>query len=201
MILEGSRNRLGMKHRALGYGLLLAFALSAKGVLALEMIPSCETRDLGAGLLFVRGTVAFDAPVKVAYSVVSEYDSLSRFVSAMDSSYVLSRDSVGAVVRQVGTMGLLVRRSVRTELRFEEHPPSLLRFEILNGDFPTYYGTWRFEDRDAETWLVYSVTLKPPSFVPHWLLRSMLEQVLCKTLREVAEECMRRGKESPSQSR
>jgi ribosome-associated toxin RatA of RatAB toxin-antitoxin module len=173
--------------------LLCVLAGLASSEARADVSPDCESRNLGAGILFVRGIAEINTPPELAYAVVTDYDNLSRFVSAMDSSFVVSRDSTGVLVRQIGTAGLLIRRKIRLALRFEEHPPSTVRFEIIEGDFPSYYGTWRFERCETGTRLVYSVTLRPPAFIPAWMIRPMLERTLCQTLGEVAGECLRRS--------
>jgi ribosome-associated toxin RatA of RatAB toxin-antitoxin module len=152
----------------------------------------CETRDLGAGTFWARGSIDLPAPPESAFALMADYDHLPRFVTAMDSSKVVRRDSATVWVRQVGTAALVVRRQVRMELRFAEAPPRLLRFEIARGDFPVYYGSWRFETAPAGTRLVYTLTMKPPSFIPQWIVRPYVERILCRTLNEVRAECVRR---------
>jgi ribosome-associated toxin RatA of RatAB toxin-antitoxin module len=155
--------------------------------------PDCLSRDLGGGLFLARGSVFLPTSPDSAFAILVDYEALPRFVSAMDSSRVVRRDSVAAIVRQVGTAALIVPRRVWIELRFEPTPPQLLRFEIARGDFPVYYGSWKFEPAVPGTRLVYTLTMKPPGFVPQWLVRPYVERILCRTLREVRDECMRRA--------
>lgn len=156
-------------------------------------IPVCSTRNLGGRLVYATGKVDIPVPPERAYDVVTDYVHLPEFVTAMDSCIVLSRDSLGALVRQVGTAQLLVRRSIRMTLRFTEERPSRLRFEIVSGDFPIYYGKWEFEPSPTGTVLGYSVTMRPPTFVPTWLVRPSIEKTLCRTLSQTRREIERRA--------
>lgn len=171
------------------------FALVELGFAAAsEIAPpaDCESRDLGGGVFFVRGHVDIGATPEQVYAVVADFDHAADFVSAMDSSRVLSQDSDGVLVRQVGTTHFLVRHTVRLALRFRESPPSLLRFEIVGGDFAVYYGSWKTAPQDGGTRLQYEVTLRPPGFVPQFLVRPLAERILCQTLEEVRGEVQRR---------
>jgi len=118
----------------------------------------------------------------------------------MDTSRVVGRDAKGVLVRQVGTARLVITRSVRMTLRFQVRPPDLLRFEIVSGDFPVYYGAWRVSAREGGSRLVYDVTMQPPSFVPQFLVRSIVEAVLCRTLAQVHGEVLRRSGIPPPDS-
>ena len=161
---------------------------------AAEEAPVCSSRNLGGRLVYGAGRIEIPVPPERVHDVLTDYVRLPDFVTAMDSCIVVGRDSLGVVVRQVGTIQLLVRRSLRLTLRFREEPPSRLRFEIVSGDFPVYYGAWEFEPSSAGTVLEYSVTMRPPAFVPTWLVRPSIERTLCRTLVETGREAERRDR-------
>jgi ribosome-associated toxin RatA of RatAB toxin-antitoxin module len=131
------------------------------------------------------------APVRV-YEAVTDYAHLPEYVTAMDSCTVLGRDSLGVVVQQMGMIKVIVRRPLRMTLRFKEEPPARLWFEIVAGDFSVYYGVWEFEPSNNGTLLKYTVTMRPPAFVPTWLVRPSIERTLCRTLVETRREAERR---------
>ena len=108
-------------------GLAVALA-GAPSVALANDLPVCSTRNLGGRLVYATGRI--DVPVAPArvFEAVTDYARLPNYVTAMDSCIVVGRDSLGIVVRQVGTIQLLVRRSLRLTLRFQEEPPSRLRF-------------------------------------------------------------------------
>jgi ribosome-associated toxin RatA of RatAB toxin-antitoxin module len=156
--------------------------------------PECTSRSLGGGRIFVRGRAACDAPPAAVYDVVADFDHAAEYVSAMDSSRVMGRDSSTVRVRQIGTTRFIIARTVRMTLRFHPQPPELLRFEIADGDFPVYYGSWRFEPDPLGARVVYDVTMQAPAFIPALLVRPLVERILCRTLREVQAEVRRRQK-------
>jgi uncharacterized protein YndB with AHSA1/START domain len=173
--------------------LLLATALlGATSGAAPQSPPTCETRDLGHRLLFARGTIEIPAPPQRVFAVVTDYDHLAEFVTAIDSSRVVRRDSIGVVVRQLGTAALIIPHAVHMTLRFHAEPPHLLRFEIVAGDFAVYYGEWRFDTAGEGTRLVHSVTMRPPIFVPMMIVSPSVERLLCRTLTQVRAEVARR---------
>jgi ribosome-associated toxin RatA of RatAB toxin-antitoxin module len=192
------------QHRSpLRTGALLSIAIASSGIAAahgadstspaVRQVPACESRSMGGGLVFVRGRVDFETPVQAVYDVIADFDHLSEFVSAMDTSRVVGRDAKGVLVRQVGTARFVIKRNVRMTLRFQTRAPDLLRFEIVDGDFPVYYGAWRISERSGGSRLVYDVTMQPPAFVPQFLVRSLVEAILCRTLGEVWAEVARRA--------
>lgn len=154
--------------------------------------PDCKCRGLGDRLLFARGTVDIPVPPARVFAAVTDYDRLAEYVSTMDSSRVLRHDSTDVLVRQVAKVPLLLPLAVHMTLRFRAEPPARLRFEIVSGDFPVYYGDWRFEGDGAATHLVYSVTMRPPALLPAALLHPAVEALLCRTLAEVRAEAERR---------
>jgi ribosome-associated toxin RatA of RatAB toxin-antitoxin module len=156
-----------------------------------------EFRSLGGGLVFARATADLAAAPRRVFDVLADYERLADWVTAIDSSAVVRRDSNAVVVRQVGRTRFLLERRVRLVLRFSEAPPELLRFEIAAGDFRVYYGSWRFEPRAGGTRLVYTVTFEPPEWIPRPLLRHVLERDLRTLLPEIDREVRRRGAAPP----
>jgi carbon monoxide dehydrogenase subunit G len=171
---------------------LAAALLGSSGWAATATPPDCRCRDLGDRLLFARGTVDIAVPPERVFATVTDYDRIAAYVSAVDSSRVVRRDSTGVLVRQVARLPGLLPLSVRTTLRFRPEPPLALRFEIVAGDLAVYYGDWRFEEAGAATRLVYSVTMRPPVFLPAVVVHPALEALLCRTLAEVRSEAERR---------
>jgi hypothetical protein len=153
----------------------------------------CMSRDMGGGTFLARGSIDLPVPPQSAFTILTDYERLPTFITAMDSSRVLQRDSTGVLVRQIGTAALVVPRRVRIDLRFTEDAPRILRFEIASGDFPVYYGSWKLDPAPPGSRLVYTLTMKPPSFIPQFIVRPFVERLLCRTLRQVRAECQRRS--------
>jgi len=159
--------------------------------------PEVAARAIGGGRIFARARIELAAPPSAVYALVADFDRLGDFVSAIDTSRVVGRDSAGVLVRQVGTTVLLVRKTVRMTLRFRPEPPQRLWFEIVAGDFATYAGSWRFEPCAAGTRLTYDVTFTAPDLVPGPLVRHVVERDLKRMLRELQAEVARRTGADP----
>jgi ribosome-associated toxin RatA of RatAB toxin-antitoxin module len=130
------------------------------------------------------------------FDVVSDYDRLGDFVGAIDSSHVIERDSTGVLVRQVGKTTLVIRKTVRMTLRFRPQPPERLWFEIVSGDFTTYFGSWRFEPHPSGTRLTHDITFSAPEHLPGPLVRHVVERDLRMMLSELRLEIARRRQAS-----
>jgi ribosome-associated toxin RatA of RatAB toxin-antitoxin module len=153
--------------------------------------PRVHVRGLGSRV-FARAQVAVPAPPHAVYDLLCDFDRLGDFVSAIDTSRVIARDSTGVLVRQVGSTVLLVRKTVRMTLRFRPQPPQRLWFEIVAGDFRTYSGSWHVEPEAGGTRVTYDVTFTPPDLVPGPLVRHVVERDLERMLRELYAEATRR---------
>lgn len=154
--------------------------------------PHTVVRALGGGLTFARAQVDLPWPPERVFDLVSDFDHLGDFVSAIDSSHVVRRDSTGTIVRQVGTTTLLVSKTVRMTLRFHPRRPAELRFEIVDGDFRVYYGAWKFGTAGIGTHLTYDVTFAAAAELPGVLVRHVVQRDLQRMLTELAAEIVRR---------
>lgn len=154
--------------------------------------PHTAVRALGGGLTFARAQVDLPWPPERVFDLVADFDHLGDFVSAIDSSRVVRRDSTATIVRQVGTTTLLVSKTVRMTLRFQPRRPAELRFEIVDGDFRVYYGAWKFAAAGAGTHLTYDVTFAAAAELPGVLVRHVVQRDLQRMLTELAGEIARR---------
>ncbi len=150
------------------------------------------TRDLGQGRVFARARCTLAAPPADVFALLADFDHVADYVTTVDSSHVVGTDSAGVWVRQVATSRFVISYTVRMTLRFRLEPPHLLRFEILEGDFPVYYGNWTCAGAGDATQLTYTVTCKPPDFVPRALVRHVIERDLRALMPEIAAELERR---------
>lgn len=155
-------------------------------------MPQVVVRPLGGGLTFARARVELPWPPERVFDLVADFDHLGDFVSAIDSSRVVRRDSTGTLVRQVGTTTLVLRKTVRMTLRFVPERPATLRFEIVDGDFRVYYGAWKFLPAGAGTRLTYDVTFAAAAELPGPLVRHVVQRDLQRMLGELAAEIGRR---------
>lgn len=143
----------------------------------------------------VDGTCAVRATRATAWSVLTDYEGIDRFVPSMRVSRVLSRAPDHWLVEQIASARVFVfGRTMRVVLEIHEQPPDSIRFEdIAREDFSSYRGMWRIEGRGTDTRVVYRVTAKPRFSVPDFILRRALLTSIQSLLIDVGREIERRA--------
>jgi hypothetical protein len=63
----------------------------------------------------------------------------------------------------------------------------------VRGDFPVYYGSWRFEPEGTGTRFTYDLTFRPPAWLPRPIVKAVLERVMRRMLTDVRAEVDRRA--------
>ena len=141
------------------------------------------------GICPVRATRA------TAWSVLTDYEGIDRFVPSMRVSRVLSRTPDHWVVEQIASARVFVfGRKMRVVLEIHEQPPDSIRFEdIAREDFSSYRGLWRIEGRGTATRVIYRVTAVPRFSVPDFVLRRALRTSIQSLLTDVGREIERRA--------
>ena len=151
------------------------------------------------GAYHVTGEFSVTAPASAVWEVVTDYDGLASFVSAIKSSRVLQRGAGRATIEQVGSGSFLfISRSVRLTLAVQEDPPLRLSFHEVNGSqFKRYEGAWRIEPSSGGCLVAYDLTAEPvPELGPRFAAKSVLRKNAKRLLEEVRMEIERRVREA-----
>jgi hypothetical protein len=148
----------------------------------------------GADGLEVEARCRLLASRGTAWRVLTDYDSIDRFVRSMKESRVTRRGDDVILVEQVAQGGLfLFSRRVRTTLEVREEPQERIRFEdVLRRDFVTYRGEWRIEERGSQVEIQYRVVAKPAFGMPDFVARSVFKSRVRELLSQVGDEIVRR---------
>jgi carbon monoxide dehydrogenase subunit G len=148
------------------------------------------TVSSGAGGIEVEGHFRVHAAPAVAWSVLTNYDSIQNFVSSVQESRITERGDGYVLVEQVAVGKLLFfTRRLRTVLKVQEEPPGLIRFEdVLHKDFEHYRGEWRIEERDSATVVTYHVEARPLASMPEFVARGMFQRTVRQLLTELEKE-------------
>ncbi len=172
-----------------------AFLLVA--ALALAAAAPDIALDVGRhhGTFDVAGRFDVDAPPGVAWDVLTDYAGMGRFVRAVRRCEVLSRHGhVLRLAQDAEVAGLLVKRTVRVEMRVTEHPERRLEFEDeLGRDFRTYAGEWTLEPRPGGTHVEYRLEARPRSTLAALFGRGAADRNAGELLTEVRHEMLRRS--------
>lgn len=128
------------------------------------------------------------------WTVLTDYGNLERFIPNLVSSRLLWRRGNRVALEQVGSQQFCgLRFSARVELELEEDPDAgELRFQMLQGDFRRFEGTWRVDRDEISSRLLYELTVQGKPGMPIGLIEQRLQQDLASNLRGVQQEAMRR---------
>src|SRR5215470_5542316 len=139
----------------------------ARGLLVLLLLPAWlaaaradqvnVTVEDSHGRYTVAGELVTIAPPSVAWSVLTDYDHISAFVSSMKTSVAERSDDGRTIVRQAAAAGIFpVRKVVHVALEVREDPERLLVFRDVSGnDFSTYEGEWQMAGDSTGTRIWY----------------------------------------------
>src|SRR5580765_714989 len=117
----------------------------------------------------IRGEFDVAASGAVAWEVLTDYDHIGRFVSAIRASAV-ARDSAGRiVVQQTAAAGVFpFRKTVRVRLIVEERDRHTIEFrDTLATDFRDYRGSWRLVADSTHSHVIYTLEARPRAAAPH----------------------------------
>lgn len=177
---------------------------SESGSIVASLTPAAEASDESGGVtvqvtrgnegLEVEGRCRVEGSRGTAWSVLTDYDGISRFVSSMRESRVTVHGDGFLLVEQVAVGRLLLfSRSMHVTLRVTEEPHGRIRFEdVLRRDFDSYRGEWRIEGSGHDTEIVYHVTARPTSSIPDFIARGMFKRTVRDLISQVAAEIRRR---------
>lgn len=129
------------------------------------------------------------------WAVLTDYDSLSRFIPNLQTSRLLWRRANVVGLEQEGAqtfMGLRFKARVQLELteHLEQHR---LSFVMLKGDFRRFEGAWQIGVDGTATTLLYELTVQGCVGMPIGLIEQRLREDLAANLRAVQQEAQRRA--------
>jgi hypothetical protein len=132
---------------------------------------------------------------KESWSVLTDYDNLSSFVSSMRSSSAARPESGRLLVTQeaVGRAGPF-SRTLHVVLDVTEEPPDRIEFhDVCRASFQSYAGAWAIESDGAGARVTYALEARPRSSPP-FFARSILASNARGLLEQVRLEMLRRGR-------
>jgi len=152
----------------------------------------------GRGSCSVRGAFAVPVSAALAWRVLTDYDSLGRFVHSIESSR-LEQDGNGEPrVRQVALGGTFpFRRRVHVLLALDVDPEHRIGFhDVLARDFHSYVGEWRVSLEAGETRVEYRLEADPRGVLARTFCHGALRGMAKELLAEVRDEMIRRSREA-----
>ncbi len=147
----------------------------------------------GTRRLAVRLRLALDP--QWLWAVLTDYDSLSRFIPNLQSSRLLWRRANVVGLEQEGAQTFMgMRFKARVQLELTEHlEERRLSFVMAKGDFRRFEGTWQIGAEAGATTLLYELTVQGCVGMPIGLIEQRLREDLAANLRAVQQEAQRRS--------
>ena len=131
-------------------------------------------------------------PVEKVWKVLTDYQALPEFVPSLASSRKLEHPNGGIRLEQIGSQRLLrMNFSARVVLDLEESFPNLINFQMVEGDFKDFCGSWRLNscilDDKTGTLLCYTVKVWPKLTMPSRIIEPRLSQDMQSNLLAVRQ--------------
>ena len=148
----------------------------------------------------VQATVA--APPAYAWAVLTDYDHMARYVSALKSSSVVNKSGNVLEVEQTGVARVGFMKFSFYSLRAVHLTPEReIHSQLIRGDFKSYEFTTRIFEKGANSLIIHHGEYVPNSWVPPGIGPSLIRDQTSKQYEElVAEILLRQRAQAPRSS-
>ena len=183
----------GARAHFLLLGGLVTLLLLAAGPAPAQVTVNVESHD---GSYNVHGSFFAGVKPSIAWSVLSDYDHLSDFVSSLKTSEVVQRDADGRILlHQVASAGPFpFRRTLDVVLEVRENVYHSIAFhDTSDGEDSEYKGEWTLVPDSAGARVDYRLHARPHSVVPGFVMRLIMDHSVDNLMSQVREEMIRRG--------
>ncbi len=149
--------------------------------------------DSSWGVVTIEADMLVPSDVKTAWSVLTDYNNLARFVPEMKSSRIISRDGEPKRLEQKGESGMLsFMYPEHVILQLEETPYDRIRFHAVGGSLKSMKGEWRIAGSGNPVRVFYRARIVPPVPLPPLLGSTMIEMDVESKLGAIRREMVRR---------
>ncbi len=140
----------------------------------------------------ITAKVQIPHPVEKVWQVLTDYEALAEFIPNLSKSNRIEHPNGGVRLEQVGSQRLLrFNFSARVVIDLEEYFPKEINFQMVEGDFKAFSGSWNLEacqlDQQTGTYLCYTVKIWPKAMMPVSFIENRLTQDLRLNLLAVKE--------------
>ncbi|NJR40699.1 MAG: cyclase [Leptolyngbyaceae cyanobacterium CSU_1_4] len=130
-------------------------------------------------------------PVEQVWQVLTDYDHLADFIPSLAKSQKIEHPQGGIRLEQVGTQSLLkFKFCAKVVLDMVEQFPHQLDFQMVEGDFKKFFGSWVLQPlaHGAATELSYTVCVLPPLSMPVGMIERRLKSGLVLNLSAIRQQ-------------
>jgi len=147
----------------------------------------------------IQTEASVDLPVALdhAWAVLTDYERYPRFISGMDESKIVARETDGLVVEQKGRFSFLFfSQAIEARILIQEHSPVTIDSRAIDGDFRVMTGHYELLPLGNKVRLSFSGRMIPKFELPPVVGLSIVRHVLLGNFREMLGEIIRRDAES-----
>ncbi len=148
------------------------------------------TTERGAGRQRqLSAKVSIPHSVEQVWQILTDYDQLADFIPNLSVSRQIDHPQGGIRIEQIGTQALLkLKFCARVVLDMVEHFPHQIDFQMVEGDFKSFCGSWTLRPAaDGSTELCYTVSVLPPRAMPVGLIERKLKSSLLLNLTAIRQ--------------
>ena len=149
-------------------------------------------------VLHVKATLGADAPSRLCYAVLADFDRLEEFVPGLISSDVLSAPGEPIVLHQVGEASAgPFDYTLDVTLAVHERPPVRIEFERTDGNLRQMKGSWSVAGDTTHCDIEYLADIEPAFWVPPLIGPMLMRNQVETQLEGVLQEIHRRAATGP----
>lgn len=129
-------------------------------------------------------------PVEKVWQVLTDYDRLADFIPNLAKSQKIAHPEGGIRLEQVGTQSLLkFKFCAKVVLDMVERFPHQLDFQMVEGDFKKFFGSWILQPYadNTGTELRYVICVLPPLSMPVGIIERHLKSSLVLNLSAIRQ--------------
>jgi ribosome-associated toxin RatA of RatAB toxin-antitoxin module len=130
--------------------------------------------------------------IEQVWQILTDYDRLAEFIPNLTKSQRIDHPHGGIRIEQVGTESLLkLKFCARVVLDMVEHFPHQLDFNMVEGDFKSFTGSWTLQPASPDgsaTELCYTVSILPPRMMPVGVIERRLQRGLVLNLSAIRQQ-------------
>lgn len=127
--------------------------------------------------------------VEQLWQILTSYDQLAEFIPSLTQSRQIEHPQGGIRIEQIGSEALMrIKFCARVVLDMVEQFPNQIDFEMVEGDFKQFCGSWMLQAAaNGGTELCYTVSVLPPRAMPVSLVERKLKSGLVANLTAIRQ--------------
>jgi ribosome-associated toxin RatA of RatAB toxin-antitoxin module len=147
-----------------------------------------------AGLYYVAATFSVVEPSAIAIAVLTDFQSIPKFMPDMKTSIVLERSDEDTLVEQEAVARFMMfSKRVHLVLRVNERDGTIRFRDECGKSFARYEGLWKVTAKEGRTAIEYQLAAKPKFDVPTFVLTRLMKRDAAQMIERLQGEITRRA--------